>query len=113
MNYEKKIDTALDVFENITSGTDLVRYRDILATHVNEMEKAAARCQFSQVAQHMRELGDESKVLESVLDNMVKTKVIDKAKSEKISEVISNIWGIFDDFIANELEENCQCKLRS
>lgn len=112
MNYEEKINTVLDVFEKIASGTDLIKYRDIMAIHANEMEKAAARCHFGDIAQHMRELGDESQSLEGVLDNMVKTKVIDKNKSVKISEAISDVWTMIDDFIADELKENCQCKFR-
>ena len=112
MDYESELKKSCEDFKSALSGTALEGYGGLLDFHINEMDGYAANCQFGPIAQHMREIGEESKNLDALAENLEKSKAISEKNHDEISEKLSIVWDKLDMFIANELVENCKCKMR-
>lgn len=112
MDYESDLQKAYDQFRETLSGTSLLDWYTMLGTHINEMEKAAMNCNFEYIAQHMREIGEESVGLDTAIGSLKKKKTINGRKEDEITDKLVSVWEKLDLFIANELKENCGCRLR-
>lgn len=113
MNYEDELLKAYEDFKSTVSGTSAKGYAKMLGLHINEMERYADNCKFSEVAQHMRELGQEAKSLDDMITDLKKAEIITAKKANEISDKLATLWTKIDKFIAAELVENCNCKMRS
>lgn len=112
MDYEDELKKAYESFHSIVKDTAMEGYSGMLGSHINEMEKCASRCQFSEIAEHMRELGEEDKSLDTVMDELKRAKTLTDKNEEEIGDKLVEVWRKLDLFIANELVENCGCRMR-
>jgi hypothetical protein len=75
------------------------------------MQEDAAACRFTAIAGHMRELGDESRSLDDIMDRLVIADWLSDRQQDEINGAIADIWIAADSFISDMLQEHCACKV--
>jgi len=110
--FEQQAKTAMDKLIELYPEDWRLPWQTILSTHMRDSFNAASRCELSPMLEHQRELGEEDHQVEELLQDLVKTKIVNQDRAEAISEAIVDFQIAMDSWLGETLQEHCSCKLR-
>jgi hypothetical protein len=110
--FEEQAKSAMDKLIKLYPEDWRLPWQVILSTHMRDSFNAASRCELSPMLKHQRELGEENHQVEELVQDLVKTKVVNQDRAGAISEAIVDFWTAMDSWLGETLQEYCSCKLR-
>lgn len=107
---EDKVEQSFEVAEKILPEHLRQGFRNLEGNTINMLGKSIERCNLKDVFQLSKELGENSRITEEVIEALKKQKSLTDKEVVRINNAFSNLDNAVADWVIEALVDQCGCR---